>query len=130
MIKTGEPEERTAAVSGKSRDEASSRYISTKALEIVSQGARINPDGENTVAVTESGGETTVYRVFRQRHMDGKSPLAEADQWIRDVKELCRGASGELKASALWTDVDEGSVLVCVTGRRIVAKGETGQFIS
>ena len=73
MIKTGYPEERTAAVSGKSRDEASSGNISDKALEIVSQGARANPDGENTVAVAESGGETTVYRIFRQRHTDGKA---------------------------------------------------------
>ena len=125
MVKTGDPEERTGAVSGKTKDEASSRNISTKALEIVSQGASANPDGENTVTVAESGGETTVYRIFRQRHMDGKSPLAEADQWVRDIKELCRGASGELKASAVWTDADEGSVLVGITGRGIVAKGET-----
>ena len=126
MIKTGDREERTGAVSGKSRGQASSRNISTKALEIVSEGARSNPDGEYTVA--ESGGETTVYRIFRQRHMDGKSPLAEADQWIRDVKELCRGASGELKASAVWADADQGSVLVGIAGPGIVAKGETGQF--
>ena len=78
MIKTRDPEERTASVSGKSRDKARSRCISAKALEIVSQGARANPDGEHTVAVAESGGETTVYRIFRQRHMDGKSPLTEA----------------------------------------------------
>ena len=126
MIKTGDPEERTIAVSGKSKDEASSRNISAKALEVASQGARANPDGENTVAVAKSGGETTVYRIFRQRHLDGKSPAAEADRWIRDVKEHCRGTDGELKASALWTDADEGSVLVGITGREIVAKGETG----
>ena len=48
--------------------------ISTKAMKIMTRGAWDNPECDKTVAVSESGGETTVYRIFRGRHMNG-NPL-------------------------------------------------------
>ena len=71
MIKTEDHEERTANIGGKDGQEASIRNISDQALEIVSQGAMANPESENTMAVAVVNGETTVYRIFRQRHMSG-----------------------------------------------------------
>ena len=124
MTKIKDPEERTATVSGRSKQEPSSRSISDRALEMVSQGARTNPDGETTVFLVESGGETTVYRIFRGRHKGG-GPLKAADPWIQKVKEHCTSISGELKATAVWTDVDGSSALLAITGRRIIGREET-----
>ena len=118
MVKTEDPEgtkeERTT--------------ISTKAMEIMTRGAWDNPDCETTVAVSESDGETTVYRIFRDRHVDG-DPLAAKDRWIRKVKKHCAIPGGELKATAVWNDADGGSVLVAITGQGIVAKEEAGLVI-
>ena len=124
MIKTGDTKERAANFKNKRKQEVSRRNISTQALEIVSEGARTNPECDNTAVVAEEAGEATVYRIFRQRHMYGKNPLAEADQWIRQVKEHCTSMSGELAATAVWTDADGGNVLVSISGREIVAKEE------
>ena len=128
MIRTKDHEERTATARCEDKQEVSRRNITAMALKIVTQGARANPEGENTVAVAESGGETTVYRIFRQRHLDG-DPLAKANRWIRKVKEHCRDGNVELKAVAVWTDTDGGSVLVAITGQRIIAREEDGQVI-
>ena len=125
MIKTEDHEERTANIGGKDGQEASIRNISDQALEIVSQGAMANPESENTMAVAVVNGETTVYRIFRQRHMSG-DPLAEASQWIRHVKKHCASTTEELKATAVWTEADGGNVLVGIRGREIVAKEEEG----
>ena len=97
IIKTEDTKERAANFKNKRKQEVSRRNISTRALEIVSEGTRTNPECENTAVVAEEAGEATVYRIFRQRQMYGKNPLAEADQWIRQVKEHCTGTTGELK---------------------------------
>ena len=127
MIKTQteDHEERTAHIGGEDGREASIRNISDQALKIVSQGARANPESENTVVVAEVNGETTVYRIFRRRHVSG-DPLAEADRWIRRVKKHCTSTTEELKATAVWTEADRGNVLVGISGREIVAKEEAG----
>ena len=125
MFKTEDHEERTANVGGKDEEEASGRAISNHALGIVSQGARANRESENTVAVAEADSETTVYRIFRQRHTSG-DPLAGASQWIRHVKKHCTVTTGELRVTGVWTDADGGSVLVGISGREIVAKDEAG----
>ena len=97
--------------------------INTKALEFMARGARDNPECENPAVADELDGETTVYRIFRQRHMNG-DPLAEADRWIRHAKEHCTSVNGEIVATAVWTDADGGSVLVAITGQEIIAKSE------
>ena len=121
MTKSKDPEERTATVSAKNKQEGS---VSPKVREVVSKGATANPDDENTVAVAETGGETTVYRIFRRRHLDGE-PTSAADEWIRYVKRHCTSTNGELTAAAVWTDVDGGSVLVAATGPGIMCRKET-----
>ena len=128
MIKTEDPGERTATVGCNDKQEANRKSISNRALEVVSQGARTNPDCKNTVAVSETDGETTVYRIFRGRHLAG-DPLVEADRWIRHAKGHCTSVSGEIVATAVWTDADGGSVLVAITGQGIVAKEEAGLVI-
>ena len=121
MTKTKDPEERTATVSGKGTHEGN---VSPKVREVVSQGATANPDRENTVAVAETGGETTVHRIFRRRHLNG-DPMDAADEWIRYVKSYCTSTNGELSAAAVRTNVDEGSVLVAVTGPGTTCRKET-----
>ena len=121
MTKSKDPEERTATVSAKNKQEGN---VSSNVREVVSQRATANPDLEKTVAVAETDGETTVYRIFRQRHLNGDS-LDAADRWIRKVKKHCAGRSGELTAAAVWTDVDGGSVLVAVIGPGIMCRKET-----
>ncbi len=79
---TKDPEERADTASGKGRHEDN---VTPSAREVVSKGATANPDRENTVAVAETGGETTAYRTFRQEHLNG-DPLDAADGWIRRVK--------------------------------------------
>ena len=101
--------------------------ISTKTLAIMARRARDNPECETTIAVFESVEETMVFRIFRQRHTDDKNPLDAADQWTRWVKKHCTSISGELAATAVWTDADGGSVLVAITGQGIIAI--TGQGI-
>ena len=128
MINTQDAEERTATAGCKDNREANRRGISNRALEVVSEGARTNPDCETTVAVSESDRETTVYRIFRGRHRNG-DPLHVADQWVRQVKKHCTSMNGELVVTAVWTDVDGGSVLVAITGQGIIGRGETGQVI-
>ena len=124
MIKTEDPEERTASSDGNEKHKANRRGISNRALEVVSEGARTYPDCETTVAVSESDWETTAYRIFRGRHMSG-DPLHAADQWIRWVKKHCTSMNGELKTTAVWTDADGGSVLVAITWPGIAAKKKT-----
>ena len=76
------------------------------------------------MAVAESGGATTVYRIFRQRHMT-ENPMAEADWWIRQVKRHCTIPDGEIRATAVWTDVDGGSILMVISGTKIIAREES-----
>ena len=124
MVKAEDTKVTAAYLNIKRQQEVGRRNISTGALEIVSKGARTNPEGENTAVVAELDGETTIFGIFRQRHTG--DPLAEADQWIRHVKKHCTGTTGELKATAIWTDADGGSVLVGISGREIIAKEEAG----
>ena len=56
-----------------------SASISTKAWEIISNGAKDNRECENTAIVAELVGETMVFRIFRQRHRNGDLML-EADR--------------------------------------------------
>ena len=121
MIEPKDPEERTDTVSAKDKQEGN---VSPDAREVVSKGATANPDRENTVAVAETGGETTVYRIFRRRHLNG-DPMDAADEWIRYVKSYCTSTNGELTAAAVWTDVEGGSVLVAVAGPGIMCRRET-----
>ena len=83
------------------------------------------------MAVAEADSETTVYRIFRRRHVSG-DPLAEADRWIRRVKERCTSTTEELKVTAVWTEADGGNVLVGISGWEIVAKNEAraGQLMT
>ena len=53
--------------------------------------------------------------------------MEAADRWIQQAKGLCTAARGELKATAVRTDADGGSVLVAIAGQGIVAKEEAGQ---
>ena len=69
-----------------------------------------------------------VLRIFRRR-LTGLDPPLEADQWIRKVKADCASMNGELSATAVWTDVDRGSVLVAITGQGIIGREEAGQVI-
>ena len=73
-------------------------------------------------------GETTVYRIFRHRHLNGAPPKT-ADQWIRKVKERCTSLKGEIEVTAIQTDLDEGSLLVAITRRGIIALEEAEQVI-
>ena len=125
MNKAEDTKERAANLNIKRKQEVSRRNIRTQALEIVSKGARTNPEGEIIVAVVEAAGDTTVYRIFCQGHISG-DPLADANQWIRHVKKHCTGTTRELKATAVWTGADGGNVLVGISGREIVAKEEAG----
>ena len=91
-------------------------------------GARDNldcesPDCENPAVAAELDEETTVYRIFRQRHTV-EDPLGEADRWIRQVKKHCPSSDGELRTTAVRNDADGGSVLVAVIGREIIARKE------
>ena len=110
--------------STKRKTAAGSGTISTAAWEIISKGAEDNPDRENTVAMAESDGKTTVYRIFRQRHLN-RDPLEAADHWIRTVKAHCTGTHGELEVVAVHTETDGSSVLVGITGLGTSAKEET-----
>ena len=103
--------------------------ISDSARELLSVGATDNPDEEMTVSFFTEGNEATAYRIFRRRHIGGEDPMKAADQWIRQAKRLCAAARGELKATAVGTDLDGGSVLVTITGNGIVAKGDAGQAV-
>ena len=99
-------------------------YLLPRAWIFMSKGAWDNPECENTAVVAELDGETMVFRIFRQRHTGDKNPLVEADQWVRQVKKHCASISGELAATAVWTDADGGSVLVAITGQGIIANSE------
>ena len=78
------------------------------------------------VAVAEYGGETTVYRIFRKNTWT-ETPLEAADGWTRQVNKHCTNPIGETKATAVWTDVDGGSVFVGVTGPEIIGREDAGQ---
>lgn len=56
-----------------------SAAISNKAWEIISKGARDNPECENAAIVDELVDEAMVFRIFRQRHRNGDL-LLEADR--------------------------------------------------
>ena len=99
------------------------RAISSRAKELISEGATDNIEEENTVVFSETGGEVTVFRIFRQRHTGG-DPRKEADRWIREVKERCTSVYGELNEVTVRSDTDGGSVTVAITGQEIVAKEE------
>ena len=98
--------------------------ISERAREILSEGAVDNPGEEDTAMFTEGEGGDTVFRIFRGRHTGREDPMAAADTWVRQAMELCTSLHGELQASAVWSDVDGGSVNVAITGHGIVAKEE------
>ena len=108
------------SVTGTSR-----KNISDRALDIASEGAKTNSTGENTVTVVKSRGETTVYRIFRQKHLDG-CPLDAADRWIRSVKAQCVSILRDLEVVAVWTSADGGSVLVVITGLGIIGREKAG----
>ena len=128
-----DPAERTkeerAATSTANKRSGGFDLISPRAWRFMSKGAKDNPECENTAVVAELDGETMVFRIFRKRNTGDKSPLMEADQWIRWVKKHCTSTDGELKATAVRTDVDGGSVLVAITGQGIIGREEAGQII-
>ena len=97
--------------------------ITDRAREILSEGTKDNPEGENTVVISELDGEATISRIFRRRHTGG-DPREAADRWIRHVKECCTSAYEELEARARGSKLDGESVTVAITGKGIVAREE------
>ena len=126
MIKTEDPDDSAerAATSTANKRAGGFDFISHRAWRFMSKGARDNPECENTAVMAELDGETMVFRIFRQRHTADKNLLVEADRWIRQVKKHCTSTDGELKATAVWTGADGGSVLVAITGRGITCREE------
>lgn len=114
---------------GESDISAEDSSISDMAKEILSVGAIDNTEEEMTISFFTDGKEATVYRIFRRRHTGGEDPMEVADHWIRQAKGLCSAVRGELKATAVWSNVDGGSVLVAITGQGIVTKEEAGHII-
>ena len=99
------------------------RAISSRAKELISEGATDNPDGENTIVISELGWEATIFRIFRQRHTGG-DPRKDADQWVWQVQERCTSLRGELSIRRIWSNSDGGSLTVAIAGQEIVAKEE------
>ncbi len=99
------------------------RAITSRAKEIFSEGATDNIEEENTVVFTETGGEVTVFRIFRRRYTGG-DPWKEANQWVWQVQEQCTSLRGELSTKRIWSNSDGGSLTVAITGQEIVAKEE------
>ena len=99
------------------------RAITSRAKEIFSEGATDNIEEENTVVFTETGGEVTVFRIFRRRYTGG-DPWKEANQWVWQVQEQCTSLRGELSTKRRWSNSDGGSLTVAITGQEIVAKEE------
>ena len=97
--------------------------ISSRARELISEGATDNIEEGNTVVFSETGGEVTVFRIFRQRHT-GEDPRKDADRWIWQVQERCTSLRGEWFIRRIWSNSDGGSLTVAIAGQGIVAKEE------